>query len=61
MHYHREALRSLAILQFVFNLIACDNSTARLTATMSAATGPQTFELRVRQPAAGKQLVDNSG
>jgi hypothetical protein len=58
MQYHRQAVRSLSILQFVFHLVACDGSTARLTATLSAPTSPQARELRVRQTVARKQFAD---
>jgi hypothetical protein len=58
MQYHGQVVGSLSILQLVFHLIGCDGPTARLTATMSAATSPQAFELRVRQPAARKQFMD---
>jgi hypothetical protein len=44
-------MASLSILQFEFDFIARNDSTARFTETMSAANGPQPFELGFRQAA----------
>jgi hypothetical protein len=51
MQYHCQAVASLSILQFEFDFIACNDSTAQFTATLSAANGPQPFELGFRQAA----------
>jgi hypothetical protein len=51
MQYHCQAVASLSILQFEFDFIARNDSTARFTATMSAGNGPQPFESGFRQAA----------